>query len=172
MSEAGACGDFGASHAFDQTEDESFAVGFRKRADSVECSVGLSEGVRTRRRGKRGRVRIRARSFVGEFVVGLSASVKIVGAVAGDGSEPTREFGDFAKGDDTRQSLQENILKEVVHVGVRNAREQDAMDHAGVSGVENAEGGPIASLCGPDDGIVCGVDVGRRGHEAAGEWSA
>ena len=168
--EAGAGGDFGTSHAFHQAKNEGFAIGFGKSEDGRECRVGFGGRVWGRRNRKRVRMRIGARSFVSEFIRGHGTAMKVDGAVAGDRSEPTRKFGYFAERDEPREGLKENVLEEVVDVGVRNAREQNAMDHAGVAGIENAEGGAIALLCGPDEGVVGGVDVRRGGHgEAAGE---
>lgn len=90
--------------------------------------------------------------------------MKIGGAVAGDGGEPTGELGDFAERGETRKGLEENVVDKVVDVGVRNAREKDAMDHAGVTGIQETEGGAIALLGGADEGVVGGVVVGSSVH--------
>jgi len=46
VGKAGAGGDFGAGHAFDEAEDEGFAVGVGEGADGVEDCVGFGAGVR------------------------------------------------------------------------------------------------------------------------------
>jgi hypothetical protein len=88
------------------------------------------------------------------LVHGFAAAVKIRGAIAGNGSEPAREFGDFAKRGEAREGLEENVLDEVVDIGVGDAGKKDAVDHAGVAGVEEAEGRAVALLGGADQGVV------------------
>ncbi len=68
--------------------------------------------------------------------------------------EPAGEFGDFAERGEAREGLQENVLDEIVDVGMGHAGEKDAVDHAGVAGVEKTEGGTIALLGGADEGVV------------------
>ena len=101
--------------------------------------------------------------------------MKVRGAIAGDGGEPAGEFGDFAERREAREGLEENVLDEVVDVGMGNAGEKDAVDHAGVAGIEKAEGRAVALLGGADEGVV-GATV-LRGAFTAGkpereEWSS
>ena len=64
-------------------------------------------------------------------------------------------------------------MYQVVHVSVRDARKQDAMNHSRVAGIKNAERGAIPLLCGADQGLVgsCGVLTGVHGDPAR-EWGA
>jgi hypothetical protein len=167
MGEAGALGDFWASHAFDEAKDESFAIGFRERKDGIESGVGFGTRVRSgvaRRRGGD----FFADGFFGKFVVRFAAAVKVGGAVASNGREPAGKFGNLAKSVEARKGLEKNVLDEVVHVGVSNAGEENAVDHAGVAGIEKAEGGTVALLGGAHEGVV---RAGVHG-EPAEEWGA
>jgi hypothetical protein len=167
--ESGASGDFRAGHAFDETEDKSFAVGFWEGEDRVESSAGFSGGMRTGSRSSR----LNRSGFFHELVDRLTTTVKIGGAITGDGGEPAGEFGDFTKRREARKSLQENVLDEIVYIGGRNAREKDAMNHAGVTGIEEAKRGAIALLSIADEGFVVNRDDGRRVHdEPSREWGA
>jgi hypothetical protein len=173
VGEAGARGDFRAGHAFHQTEDESFAVGFRETTDRIERGMGFGRGVRRGRRRKiRGIGRFLGGLFV-EFVDGFATAVKIGGAVAGNGGKPAREFGGVTKPSEAGKGLEENVLDEVVDVGVRDTGENDAVDHASVAGIEEAEGGAIALLGGADE-VLVGCERGRGGvhGQLAREWSA
>lgn len=165
VGKAGAFGDFGAAHAFDKAQDQGFAIGFGKREDGVESGVGFGGGVRG---GTGWQVVFFVEGFFGKFMVRFAAAVKVGGAIAGDRSEPAGEFGDFAKRGEARKGLKENILDEVVDIGVGNPGKKDAVDHAGITGIEKAEGGAVALLRGADEGLV---RAGVHG-EPAGEWSA
>ena len=55
-------------------------------------------------------------------------------------------------------------MNEVFGIGGRNAGEENAVDHTGVTGVEQAEGGAVAGLCGADEGVVGGGRAVGRGH--------
>lgn len=46
VGKAGPGGDFRAGHAFDEAEDQGFAVGVGERADRLENGVGFGAGVR------------------------------------------------------------------------------------------------------------------------------
>jgi len=80
--------------------------------------------------------------------------MKIGGAVAGDGGEPSWEAGDFAESGKAGQGLEKNVLDQIVDVGEGNTGEENAVDHAGVAGVEEAERGAITFLSGADQGVV------------------
>src|SRR5258708_25190581 len=91
--------------------------------------------------------------------------MKIGGAVAGDGGEPSREAGDFAQRAEARQGLEKNVLHEIVDVGEGNAGEQDPVDHAGVASVEKAEGGAVTPLGSADKGVIgATTEFERRIH--------
>jgi hypothetical protein len=169
VGESGASGDFWPSHALDETEDKSFAIGFWEGEDGVESSAGFGGGMRTGSGGSR----LNRSGFFHELVERLAAAMKIGGAITGDGGEPAGEFGDFTKRREARKSLQENVLNEIVYIGGRNAGEKDAMDHASVAGIEEAKGGAVALLGSADEGVVVNRDDGRRVHdEPSGEWGA
>jgi hypothetical protein len=170
--ESRASGDFRTGHALDETEDESFAIRLGKGEDGFESRMGFGGGVWCWRGGKHRRICIGRCGVIGEFVMGLGATMKIGGAVAGDGREPAREFGNFAERGEARESLQENVLEKIVDVGVGNAGQKDAVNHTGVARVEKAEGGAIAVLGGADERVFGSVGERRGVHgKAAGEWS-
>ena len=154
MGKAGAGGDFGAGHAFDEAEDEGFAVGVGERADRFENGVGFGAGMRRVIRGRSGSARLRGGRFFVEFVGGFCAAMKIRGAIAGDGSEPAGEAGDFAKSSEARQGLEKDVLHKIVDVGEGNSGEEDPVDHAGVAGVQKTEGGAITMLSGANERVI------------------
>jgi hypothetical protein len=78
-------------------------------------------------------------------------AVKIHSAVAGDGGEPATEAGDIAERVEAGKGLEENILDEVFDGSVGDFREENAVDHAGVTGIEETERGAIAILRGLDE---------------------
>ena len=162
--EAGASGDFGASHALDEAEDERLAIGFRKREDGVErgASLGAGVGSATVRRGWL--VWFRGVGLFVECNVRLGAAVEVSGAVAGDGGEPASEVRRVAQGIEARKGLEENVLDQVVDVGMRHTGEKNTVDHASVAGVELAKGGAIAVLGGADEGVVGAGGIRRRAH--------
>jgi hypothetical protein len=91
--ESGARGNFGAGHALDEAKDERFAIGVWQRAYGFEnlVSFGLlavSCGISAP---------LFAVKFLIEFACRARLAVKIGGAIAGDGSEPTTETRDVAK---------------------------------------------------------------------------
>ena len=106
--------------------------------------------------------------FLVEFLVGFDAAAKIGGAIASDGGEPSGEAGDFAESAEARQGLKEDILHEIVDVGEGNAGKQEAVDHAGIAGVEKAEGGAITVLRGADESVVGAPGVVLKIH---GRWT-
>jgi hypothetical protein len=166
---SGASGDFRAGHAFDEAEDKSFAIGFGEWEDGVESSTGFGGGMRTGSRSSR----LNSSGFFHELVDRLAAAMKIGGAITSDRGEPAREFGDFTKRREARKSLQKNVLDEIVYIGGRNAREKDGMNHAGVTGIEEAKRGAIALLGSADEVFVVNRDDGRRVHdELSWEWGA
>ena len=97
--------------------------------------------------------------------------MKIGGAIAGDGGEPARKLGDLAERGEVREGLEKNVLDEVVDVRVVDAGKQDAVDHAGVAGVEETECGAIALLSGANEGVVGAIVIGGsvHGRETGGE---
>ena len=162
VSESGAGGDFWAGHTLDEAEDQGFAIGLGESEEGVERGVSFGGGMRWGRICGRERAGVCADGFFDKFVVRFAAAMKIGGAIAGDGGEPTGELGNFAKGRQARESLEEDVLEEVVDVGVRDAGEKDAVDHASIARVEETEGRAIALLGGADDGVVGGIR--RRVH--------
>ena len=91
--------------------------------------------------------------------------MKIGGAVAGDGGEPSGEAGDFAKSAEAGQGLEKNVLREIVDGGEGNAGEQDPVDHAGVASVEKAERGAVTPLGSADKGVIrAAIEFERRIH--------
>lgn len=165
MGEAGTRGDLRASHAFDEAEDESLSIAFGKGKDGVESRVGFGVGVRGGRSGGKRRVGIEGGGFIDKFAGGFAAAVKVRGAIAGDGGEPAGKFGDFPQRGEPGQSLEEDVMDEIVDVGVRYAAEKNAVDHAGVAGIENAEGGTVALLSGADERMVGAVMLGGSIHD-------
>ena len=122
--EASAGGDFRAGHALDQSKNKSFAIAFGEREDGVESGAGFGGGVRRGWLGRRRRIVFYSTGFFDEFVERFAAAVEVGSAVAGDGGEPTGEFGYFAEGGEAREGLEENVMDEVVDVGMGNARER------------------------------------------------
>jgi hypothetical protein len=169
VGEAGTGGDFGAGHAFDEAKDQGFAVGVGERADGVEDGVGFGAGVRGMTSGRNALFRLGGSGFLVEFFVGFEAAMKIVGAVASDGGQPSGEAGDFAQIGEASQGLEEDVLHEVVDVGEGNASEENAVDHAGVAGVEQAECGTVATLGGANEGVVWAAEFVRKIHD---RWTA
>jgi hypothetical protein len=164
VSKAGARGDFGTGHALDEAKDQSFAIAFGEGENGVESCVGFGGGMGAgRRRGSR-RSGFWGGRFFDKLVERLTAAVKVRGAIASDGGEPAGEFGDFAERGETREGSEKNVLDEVVDVGVRDAGEKDAVDHAGVTGVKKTEGGTIALLGGADEGVVGAAVLLRSVH--------
>jgi hypothetical protein len=96
VSEAGAGGDFGSSHALDETENEGLAVGVGERADGIENRVGFGARVRGMTSGRSELFGFRGGGFFVKFVARFDAAVKIGGAIAGDGGKPSGEAGDLA----------------------------------------------------------------------------
>lgn len=163
VGEANAHGDFRAGQALDEAKNERLAISFREGTDGIEDGVGFGAGVR---RGTEGGGRLLfvlggSGIFV-ELVVGFGTTMKIGGAIARDGGEPTGEFGGFTEGTEARQGLEKDVLDEIVDVGIRHAGEKDAVDHARVTGVKKTEGGAVALLRGADERVV-GAAVFRRG---------
>ena len=163
MGEAGTRGDLRTGHAFDEAEDESLSIAFGKGKDGVESRVGFGVGVRGGRSGGSRRVGIEGGGYVDKFAGGFAAAVKVRGAIAGDGGEPGGKFGDFPQRGKPGQSLEEDVMDEIIDIGVRYAAEKDAVDHAGVAGIEDAEGGTVALLSGADEGMVKGMIGGMVG---------
>jgi len=86
-----------------------------------------------------------------------------LGATARDGSEPTAECGGGAKSGKVAHGLEKNVLREIVNIVVRDAREKNSVDHANVAGVEAAEGWAIsATSCGDIASVV--VRTARGGN--------
>ncbi len=154
MGETGVGRDFRSGHAFNQAKNQSFAVSVGKRTNGVEDCPGFCAGVRGLTRGREVLFCLRGNGFFVEFGARFGAAVKIGRAIAGDGSEPSGETGDFAESGEAGQGLEEDILYEIVDIGERNPSEENAVDHAGIAGVEEAEGGAITLLSGPDEGVV------------------
>jgi hypothetical protein len=102
--------------------------------------------------------------FFVEFFVRVRLAMKVCGAIAGDGGEPTGKFGDFAQCVETRQGVEEDVLDQVVNIGVGDAGEKDAVDHARVAGVKEAKGGAVAALGGTDKSIVGAAVFRGRDH--------
>ncbi len=132
VGEAGASGDFGAGHSFDEAKNEGFAVGVGERTNGVEDGVGFGAGVR--------------------------------GVTGGRGDL----FGLRGGVSEARQGLKEDIVHEIVDVGEGNAGKQEAVDHAGIAGVEKAEGGAITVLRGADESVVGATGVVLKIH---GRWT-
>jgi len=170
--ESSARGDFGAGHAFDETQDEWLAVGVGEGADGVESGAGLGGGVRVL-----GRDEFCSRGglfSVGIFVdrhLGLGVAMKIGGTIAGDGGEPAREVVGIAEGREFRERLEEDVLNEVFDLVGWDAREQDAVDHASVARVEDAIRGAVAMLGSADEAYVGSrrIDLGIHGCDACVE---
>ena len=107
---------------------------------------------------------MRRGGFLVEFFVGFGAAVKICGAIAGDGSEPPGETGDFAEHTEPRQGLEEDVLHEIVNIGEGNAGKQNAVDHAGVTSVKETKCGAVASLGGANEGVVGAASLVWKTH--------
>jgi len=154
VGEAGASGDFGAGHSFDEAKNEGFAVGVGERTNGVEDGVGFGAGVRGVTGGRGDLFGLRGGVFFVEFVVGFDAAMKIRGVIASDGGEPSWEARDFAQSVEAGQGLKEDILHEVVDIAEGNPGEQKAVDHPGVTGVQEAECCAIAALSGANEDVV------------------
>jgi hypothetical protein len=154
VGEPGARGDFWAAHALDEAKNERIAVGVGKGVNGLENGVGFGGGVGGSGGRRRRMLGVLEGGIFAEFIDGLAAAVKVGGAVASDGGKPAGEFGNFAKREETREGLEEDVLDEIVDVRIGNAGEENAMNHAGVAGVELTEGGAIALLGGADEGFI------------------
>jgi hypothetical protein len=49
---------------------------------------------------------------------------------------------------------EEHFLNEVIHLARRHASEKDAVDHSGITVIEAAEGGTVASAGCADEGVI------------------
>ena len=114
--------------------------------------------------GRRKWFGLRGSGFLVKFVIGFDAAMKIGGAIAGDGGEPSGKVGDFAQIGEAWQGLEEDVLHEVVDVGEGDASKENAVDHAGVAGVEKAECGAVAVLGGANKGVVGAAGFVKRIH--------
>ena len=135
VSKAGAGGDFGTSHALDEAKDQSFAIAFGERENGVESGVGFGAGMGSG--GGEGEGRGSASAASGLFdklVERLAAAVKVRGAIASDGGEPAGEFGEFAERGEAREGLKENVLEEVVDVGIGERGREGCRGPCGSSG--------------------------------------
>jgi len=150
----GARGDFGAGHALDEAKNERLAVGFGEATERIKDGMGFSVRVSRGTEGGSRLLGFLGRGFLVECFVRLDATMEVGGAVARNGREPTGKLGDFAKGDEPRQSLKKDVLNEVVNVGMRHAGEENAVDHAGIAGVEETEGVAVTVLGGADERVV------------------
>jgi hypothetical protein len=144
--QADASGDFGAGHAFDEAKDERFAIGIRQRTNCLKHLVRF--GLIHAGCGMRSFL-VAVKLFV-EFSGRLRMAVKIHGAIAGDGREPATEARNVAERIEAGKGLEENILDEIFDGSVGDFREENAVDHAGVTGIEQTEGVAIAVLRGLD----------------------
>lgn len=99
-----------------------------------------------------------------KFFGRLRMAVKIRGAVAGNGGEPASEAGDITERIEAGKGLEKNILDEVFDGGVGNFGEENAVDHAGITGIEKTEGGAIAVLRGLDERDIGGGRLGGGIH--------
>ena len=155
MGESCARGNFGAGHTFDKAQDQRLAIGFRKRTDGVEGGAGFGGGVGVLRSGEfRGWRSFFGMRLVVQRNVGLETAMKVCGAVASDGGQPSWKVVGVAQGDELRQGLEENVLDEVFDLVRRDACEKDAVDHTGIAGIEGAISGPVAVLGGANQGRV------------------
>ena len=127
--------------------------------------MGFGAGLRGVTRGRSRGFSLHGGRFFVEFVVGFDAAVKIGGTIAGDRGEPSWEARDFAEGAHARQGLQEDVVDQIVDVWEGHAGEENAVNHSGVAGVEEAECCPVASLGGAHERVV-GATAGflRRIH--------
>jgi hypothetical protein len=164
VGKAGAGGDFGASHPFDEAKDQWFTVGVREGADGVEDRVRFGAGVGGMIRGWSGGVGLRGVRLFVEFFGGFCATMKIRGAIAGDGGEPSGEARDFAESGEARQSQEKDVLHEIVCVGEGNSGEENPVNHAGVAGVQKAERGAVTLLRGAYEGVVGTGGIVDGGH--------
>jgi hypothetical protein len=90
--------------------------------------------------------------------------MKVGSTIASDGGEPAGEVAGIAEGGELREGLQEDVLNEVFDVLGWDAREEDAVDHAGITRVEDTVGGAIAVLRGANEGDVSGRRIEPRIH--------
>lgn len=137
------CGDFGTGHAFNKTQDERFAIGIRQSADGLEnlVSFGLIGAICGMR------LFVAFVDLLVKFVGRARLAVKIDGAVSRNGGEPATKARDVAEGVEAGKRLEENILHEIFDRRVRNLREQNAVNHARVPGIELPERAAITVLC-------------------------
>jgi hypothetical protein len=80
--------------------------------------------------------------------------MKIRGPIAGDGGEPSGEVRELAESGKAGQGLEEDVLHEIVDIGEGNPGEENAVDHAGVAGVQEAERGAVTPLGGANKVVV------------------
>jgi hypothetical protein len=138
--------DFRAGHAFDETKDEWLAIGFGERADHVENRVGFDARVGGMLFGKRAALNLDDGGFFVEFVVGFRPAMKICCTIASDRCEPARKSRDVTQCVEPRQSLEKNVVNEIINVREGHSAKQNAVDHAGIAGVKKSEGGAVTTL--------------------------
>src|SRR5438874_1802056 len=85
----------------------------------------------------------------------------IVRAIPGNRPQPGSETRNVAQSMKLAQGQKKNFLNEVINFAWRNAREQDAVNHARVAVVQTSEGGTIAIASGADERVFV---AGFGGH--------
>ena len=81
-------------------------------------------------------------------------TMEVGGTIAGNGRNPTGKVVGIAQGGKLGEGLEKDVLYEVFDVMGRDTSEENAVDHAGVPGIEKAVGGAVAALGGTDQGRV------------------
>ena len=129
---AGPRGDLRARHAFDQAQDQRFAIGLRQAADEPQ---GL---FRFRRR--RSGAAQRARKFDGR----RRPPVMIDGRIPRDGRNPSAERTRISQHVQLLDRAEKHLLRQIVGVLTADTRQQEPVDHRREALVQPPERAAIA----------------------------
>src|SRR5215831_18502972 len=144
-------GNLRTGHAFDQAEDQRFAIGVRQSADELQDLLGAYFGRVAHPRG----LGCAHREHLFDRGRRLEATAMVIGAATCDCSQPASETRGVVQVVKSSKRVQENILNKVVHVGKRNASKQNAVHHSRVTRVQTAERIAVAvARSGNQSGII------------------
>jgi hypothetical protein len=159
MSQSRAFRDFRAGHSFNESKDQRFAVGLGQGAQHRQNRGRLLLG------GMVGRpcLYLVFLHWFREFILRYGFPVVIVRAVSSYGSEPGAKTRVISQSVKLPQSGEKDFLDEVINLTGRDAREQDTVNHPGITFVEAAKGSAVPVAGRADEGAIFGRFAGRPG---------